>query len=71
VVLFAAKLYALNVYWKESHIMQAPFSPGFSCMGQTNILLNKVTLELHVKYSKVNGLGVLTHALELPWAPTV
>lgn len=45
--------------------MQAEFSRGFSWMGETSILLNKITLKLYLKYPKINGLSVLNRALEL------
>lgn len=52
-------------------MIQAEFSPGFSWMGEASMLLNKTALKLRIKYSKVDGLGLLTHALELLWAFTV
>lgn len=49
-------------------MIQAEFSPDFSWMGETSILLNKITLKLYINYLKVNGLGVLDYAFELLWA---
>lgn len=51
--------------------MQAAFSPSFGCMEQTKILLYKTPLKLYAKHSKVNGLGLLTHAFELSWTSTL